>query len=61
VYRYRLFDTNGADMGEAYYAVLIKAGETILSGDGSKLRVLDVVAVDEEDSPYVALLKVEPV
>jgi hypothetical protein len=25
VYRYRLFDAAGADKGEAYYAVLIKA------------------------------------
>jgi hypothetical protein len=60
VYRYRLFDVDGADRGEAYYAVLIKPGETILTGDGRKLRVLDVVPVDEDDSPYVGLLKVEP-
>jgi hypothetical protein len=33
---------------------------TIWTGDRRKLRVLDVVAVDEEDSPYVGLLKVEP-
>ncbi len=61
MYRYRLFDAAGADKGEAYYAVLIKPGETILTGDGRKLRVLDVVPVDEDDSPYVGLLKVEPV
>jgi hypothetical protein len=46
VYHYRLFDVDGADKGEAYYAVLIKRGETILTGDGRKLRVLDVVPVD---------------
>jgi hypothetical protein len=61
VYRYRLFDAAGADKGEAYYAVLIKPREMILTGDGRKLRVLDVFAVDEDDSPYVGLLKVEPV
>jgi hypothetical protein len=61
VYRYRLVDADGADKGEAYYAALVKVSETILTGDGRKLCVLDVVAVDEDDSPYVGLLKVEPV
>jgi hypothetical protein len=61
VYRYRLFDLDGADKGEAYYAALITPGETILTGEGRKLRVLAVVAVDEDDSPHVGLLKVEPV
>jgi hypothetical protein len=61
VYRYRLLDADGADKGEAYYALLVEPGETILTGDGRKLRVLDVVPIDEEEgSPYVGLLKVEP-
>lgn len=60
MYPYRLFDLDGADNGEAYYAALIKASETILTGDGHKLRVLDVVPVDEKDSPFVRLLRVEP-
>ena len=61
MYRYRLVDVDGADKGEAYYAVLITPGETILTGDGRKLHVVEVVPVDEDDSPYVGLLKVEPV
>jgi hypothetical protein len=41
--------------------VLIKPGETIWTGDGRKLRVLDVVPVDDEDSPFVGVLKIEAV
>jgi hypothetical protein len=43
MYRYRLFEVDGADRGEAYYAVLIKPGETILTGDGRKLHVRAVI------------------
>jgi hypothetical protein len=59
VYRYRVFDTDGADQGEAYYAVLIEAGDIIWAGDRRKLRVFDVVAVEEEDSRFVGFLRVE--
>jgi hypothetical protein len=38
---------------------LIKPGETIWTGDGRKLHVLDVIPVNEEDSAYCGLLKVE--
>jgi hypothetical protein len=60
LYRYRLFEVDGTEAGEAHYAVLIEAGETIWTGDRRKLRVVDVVPVDEEGSPFVGLLKVEP-
>jgi hypothetical protein len=59
LYRYRLFELDGAECGEAHYAVLIEPGETIWTGDGRKLRVLDVVPVEEEDSPFIGFLKVE--
>ena len=59
MYRYRLFDASGADQGEAYYAVLIEAGDIIWADDRRKLRVFDVVRVEEEDSPFVGFLKVE--
>ena len=49
LYRYRLFDADGSEAGEAHYAVMIEAGETIWTGDGRKLRVVDVVPVMEED------------
>jgi hypothetical protein len=52
--------STGADAGEAHYAVLIEPGETIWTGDGRKLRVVDLVPVEEEGSPFVGFLKVEP-
>ena len=61
LYRYRLFEVDGSEAGEAHYAVLIDAGETIWTGDGRKLRVVDVVPVEEEGSPFVGLLRVDPV
>lgn len=48
-----------SDAGVAHYAAMILPDETIWTGDGRKLRVLDVVPVDETDSPYVGFLKVE--
>ena len=45
MYRYRLHTADGSDAGEARYAVLIEPGETIRTGDGRLLRVLDVVPV----------------
>jgi hypothetical protein len=58
-YRYKLYEEDGTECGEAHYAFLVKPGETIVTGAGRKLRVIDVVPVDEEDSPYVGFLKVE--
>jgi hypothetical protein len=60
VYRYRLFDADGADQGEGYYAVIIGAGDLIWAGD-RKLRVVAVVPVEEKESPFVGFLKVEPI
>jgi hypothetical protein len=37
----------------------VKCGEEILVGNGRRFRVLDVVPIDEEDSPLVGLLQVE--
>jgi hypothetical protein len=59
LYRYKLYEVDGSEAGEAHYAALIDAGETIWTGDGRKLRVVDVVPVEEEDSPFVGLLRVE--
>ena len=51
---------DGDDLGEATYAVVIKPGEEILVGNGRRLRVLDVVAFEDEDeSPFVGMLTVE--
>jgi hypothetical protein len=61
LYRYRLFELDGTEAGEAHYAVPIEAGETIWTGDGRKLRVVDRVPVKVEGAPFVGLLRVEPV
>jgi hypothetical protein len=61
VYRYSLVDASGADQGEAYYAILIESGDIIWAGDRRKLRVVAVVPVEEEDSPFIGFLKVEPI
>jgi hypothetical protein len=60
VFRYRLHSPDGDDLGEATYAVMIKPGEEIHVGAGQRCRVLDVVPFGEEDeSPFVGLLKVD--
>jgi hypothetical protein len=60
VFRYRLHTPDGDDLGEATYAVMIKPGEEIHFGAGQRFRVLDVVPFEEEDeSPFVGMLKVE--
>jgi len=60
MYCYRLHLEDGSDAGEATYAVMVKVGEEILVGNGRRFRVLDVVPFEEEDeSPFVGMLKVE--
>jgi hypothetical protein len=61
MFRYRLHSPDGDDLGEATYAVMIKAGEEILFGNGRRFRVLDIVPFEEEEeeSPFVGLLQVE--
>jgi hypothetical protein len=60
MFRYRMHSADGDDLGEATYAVMIKPGEEVLVGSGRRLLVLDVVPFDEDDeSPFVGLLKVE--
>ena len=60
MFRYRLHSPDGDDLGEATYAQMIYPGEEIHGYGGERLRVLDVVPLDEEDeSPFVGLLQVE--
>lgn len=47
-------------MGEATYPSMVKVGEELFFGNGTRFRVLDVVPFDDEDeSPFVGLLQVE--
>ena len=57
MYRYRMHLEDGSDVDEATYAVLIKPGEEIVVGNGRRFRVLDVVPLDDEESPIVGLLQ----
>ena len=59
MFTYRLHFADGSDAGEATYSVMIKPGEEIIVGNGRRLRVLDVVPIEDEDSPLVGLLQVE--
>jgi len=60
MFRYRLHSPAGADLGEATYAMMIKPGEETHLGAGQLFRALDVVPFEEEDeSPFVGLLRVE--
>jgi hypothetical protein len=58
--KYRLFDVDGGDLGEMRLGdVPIKVDELIFLGPGKQLRVLDLVPVEEDGSPYAGFLKVE--
>ena len=59
--RYKVHFEDGGEDGEIRLAVGVKAGETIHLGNGRELRVVDVVPIAEEGSPFVGLLKVEAV
>ena len=60
MFTYRLHLADGSDAGEATYSVMIKRGEEILVGNGRRFRVVDVVPFEDEDeSPFVGMLKVE--
>jgi hypothetical protein len=38
---------------------MVRPGEDIVVGDGRRFRVLDLIPVEAEDSPFVGLLQVE--
>ena len=60
MFRYRLHSRDGDDLGEPTYPEQIKVGEELFFGGGRRYRVLDIVPFDEQDeSPFVGLLKVE--
>jgi hypothetical protein len=55
MFRYKLHWADGSEAGEAEYAITIKAGELIWIRGNRQVRVLDLVPVEEEDSPYAGL------
>ncbi len=60
MFTYKLQRADGSDVGEAAYLSRVKVGEELSFGNGRRFRVLNVVPFEEEDeSPFVGLLKVE--
>jgi hypothetical protein len=60
MFRYGLHLPDGDDLGEATYAQMIKPGEEIIAGKNEHFRVVAIVPFEEEDeSPFVGLLRVE--
>jgi hypothetical protein len=59
--RRRLHLEDGSDAGEETYAQVIQPGDEIHLGGGTRFRVVDVVVSfeEEDESPFVGLLKVE--
>ena len=56
----RLHLEDGSDVGEASYTSMVKVGEELFFGGGRRFRVVDIVEFAEEDeSPFVGLLRVE--
>lgn len=60
---YRIHAEDGDDLGEAAYGFYVQQGDDIwfsVGGKPQRMRVLTLVPVPEEDSPYEALLRVDP-
>lgn len=61
MFRYKLHYADGSEAGDAAYADNVNPGDELMLGPGNFIRVLSLVPVDEEGSPYVGLLQVESV
>ena len=57
MFRCKLHYEDGSD---AAYADYVNPGDELMLGPGKFVKVLDVVPVEEEDSPFAGLLSVEP-
>jgi hypothetical protein len=57
LYRHLLFHEDGSEIGESHYGALVRPGDTIRTDDGRELRIVTVVAVDEQGSEYVAVVQ----
>lgn len=60
LFTYRLVWADHKDAGRAAYQAEIVPGDIILNYHGQWLRVLSRTPIYEPDSPYDALLQVEP-
>jgi hypothetical protein len=60
MFRYKIDLEDGSDAGEGPTAEWINAGEVIHIAGAERFRVIDVVPFEEDASPFVGLLRVEP-
>jgi hypothetical protein len=60
LFKYRLVWADHKDAGRAAYQAEIRPGDIILDYHGRWLRVLSRTPISDLDSPYDALLQVEP-
>lgn len=60
LFAYRLVWADHKDAGRAAYQAEIGPGDIILNYHGQWLRVLSRTPIYDQDSPYDALLRVEP-
>ena len=59
MFRYKLHTPLGEEIGEATYRFLLEPGEVLTLGDHQRVRVLDVIPIEERGSDIVALVHVE--
>ena len=61
MFRYRLHTPDGDDLGEATYAMMIKPGEEIHRRQTAVPRGRRCSVREEDESPFVGMLRVEAV
>ena len=60
MFTYRVFTSDGDELGEATYLRMVGPGEEIHLARGPRYRVCKVVLFTGHGSAYVGLLEVEP-
>jgi len=57
--KYRIYDEDGTDAGEAADGDRLKPGDEIWTPDHIKVRVVDVLPLEDEDGPFDRALRVK--
>jgi len=60
LFRYRLFDVDGEEIGEISLVDPVGTGSDFFAAGGRRLRVVSVVPPGDRNSPFDAMLMVEP-
>ena len=54
-----MYDEDGSEAGEASYAAWIRPGDEVWTPDHVRVRVLEVLPFDEDESPLDGALRIE--